>query len=361
MKIGIFTFHCAQNYGAVLQTYGLQEYLLSLGHDVYVIDYRPDYLTAPYKIFTFKWERGKANFWTFLREILTVPIRLGRLLLFKKFVSKNLRLYKLDLNQKDNDFDAFIYGSDQIWNPKLTGGFDDVYFGKIPAATNKQLFSYAASVGDISHLTSSDKAYLKDALGRFTAISVRENDFQELLNNEIGLNSCCVCDPVLLAGDEIFDRLTMNAPCRLSKNKYLMLFQLEVINDTIISYAKKIATSLAIDFVNVISRRETLDRSIHQCLSAESFLNYIKNSSLVFTTSYHGTVFSILYRKQFYTISVNPSVDSRALSLLSAVGLESRLINTSQKDIRSINYNDIESSLMDYVRLSRNFVNNNLK
>lgn len=51
MKIGIFTFHCAVNYGAVLQTYCLQEVLKSMGHEVYVIDYRPEYLIDPYKIF----------------------------------------------------------------------------------------------------------------------------------------------------------------------------------------------------------------------------------------------------------------------------------------------------------------------
>lgn len=53
MKIGILTFHCAVNYGAVLQAYALQEILRSLGHEVYVIDYRPDYLTEAYCPFKF--------------------------------------------------------------------------------------------------------------------------------------------------------------------------------------------------------------------------------------------------------------------------------------------------------------------
>lgn len=361
MKIGVFTFHCAQNYGAVLQAYGLQEYLLSQGHDAYIIDYRPDYLIAPYKIFSFQRNGGKTGLLTLIREIVTIPIRFKRTFLFNKFVNKRLRLYKLDLNQKDNDFDAFIFGSDQIWNPKLTGGFDDVYFGKIPATTNKLLFSYAASIGDMSHLTTSDKAYLKEALKRFTAISVREEGFREFLKNEIGLNSICVCDPVLLAGKDVFDGLIANGPCRLSEKKYLMLFQLEVINDRIISYAKSIARMLSLDCVNVISRRETLDRSIHQCLSPESFLKYIKSAALVLTTSYHGTAFSILYRRQFYTISVNPSVDLRALDLLSAIGLEERLINTDHVDIVQIQYEAIDLCLMEYVRLSRAFVNDNLK
>ena len=69
MKIGIFTFHCAQNYGAVLQAYGLQEYLISQGHDVYIIDYRPDYLIAPYKIFSFKKDGRIPGFYAFLREV----------------------------------------------------------------------------------------------------------------------------------------------------------------------------------------------------------------------------------------------------------------------------------------------------
>lgn len=358
MKIGIFTFHCAQNYGAVLQAYGLQEYLISQGHDVYIIDYRPDYLIAPYKIFSFKKDGRIPGFYAFLREVLTAPIRLKRTLSFRKFVNKNLRLYKLDLNQKDNDFEAFIYGSDQIWNPKLTGGFDAVYFGRIPAAKDKLLISYAASVGDVSQLTDADKAYLKESLRNFSNISVRERELKDLLDREIGVASTCVCDPVLLAGRDVYDSISKQSK-RFTQD-YILLFQLEVINDFIRSFTRKVANTLNEDLIEVISRRESRDLAIRQSLSPENFVTYVKCSSHVITTSFHGTVFSLLYNKPFYTIKVNEYIDARAENLLTELGLESRLVDIGEECNWEMNFNDIQSRMDIYVKKSSKFLSSSL-
>ena len=109
MRIGILTFHCAINYGAVLQTYALQEYLKGLGHDVYVLDYRPSYLLNPYKTFIWKWLADKSlveNVKSLLRCLLITPIKIKRKLYFRKFTRKYLNLYSF--YPERIDFDAIV-------------------------------------------------------------------------------------------------------------------------------------------------------------------------------------------------------------------------------------------------------------
>ena len=354
MKIGIFTFHCAHNYGAILQAFALQEYIRDLGHDVYIIDYRPKYLTDLYKVFNFS---KCTNVRNFIREFLTMPIRIKRAVNFRRFVHRRLRLYELDLSDEYNDFDAFIYGSDQIWNPTITNGFDDVYFGKVPATTGKRLIAYAASVGSINQLRDADKVYLKNALSRFSVLSVRESDLQLFLKG-LGIDSQCVCDPVLLAGREVFDRICGNSPTSLKG--YLLLFQLEIINEAIRKDAKSMAVSRGLNIVEVISRRETFSRSILQTLSPESFLSCLRSASYILTTSFHGTVFSLLYSKQFNTIKTSDAVDARAKEILSYLGLENRLIMSGNYDDGSISYDDVDKRLFEYVNNSRCFIRNKI-
>ena len=121
MRVGILTFHCARNYGAVLQAYALQTYLEKQGHQVYVIDYRPSYLVFPYRLFKFDVWRDKGFItglkWN-IRELLIAPIRGLRNYRFERFVRRRLHLRQIDFTKPCTDIDTFIFGSDQIWNWK---------------------------------------------------------------------------------------------------------------------------------------------------------------------------------------------------------------------------------------------------
>lgn len=352
MKVGIFTFHCAHNYGAVLQAFALQEHLSGLGHDVYIIDYRPKYLTDLYKIFNLS---KCTNVRNLIREFLTIPIRIKRTINFNMFVRRRLRLYKLDLFDENNDFDTFVYGSDQIWNLAITQGFDDVYWGKVPATTGKTLIAYAASAGNANQLKNTDQAYIKDALSRFSVVSVRERDLLFFLKG-LGVDAQCVCDPVLLAGREVFDKICSDF--HASSVEYMLLFQLEIINEAIRSDAERMAISRGLKLIELISRRETFSCSILQTLSPESFLACLRSASYILTTSFHGTVFSLLYNKQFNTIKISDAVDARAKELLSSLGLEQRLIALGSCEDSPISYDDVERALLEYVNQSRCFIRN---
>lgn len=358
MKIGIFTFHCAQNYGAVLQAYGLQEYLLSQGHDAYIIDYRPDYLVRMYQIASYKHIRS-LSLKTIIRELLVLPIRLRRAKAFNSFINKRLRLCKLDLYNENNDFDAFVYGSDQIWNPRITEGFDDVYFGKIPATKGKLLFAYAASMGSTSQLTETDKEYLKEALSHFSGISVRENELKEMLVNEIGVKASCVCDPVLLVGKELFASIVVDKSVKSKRGtkSYLLLFQLEVINDFIRPITKGVADKFGFKLMEIISRREVIDFKVKQSCTPEELLKHIKKASYIITTSFHGTVLSILFGKQFNTIRIDPVTDSRAVELLAKLNIEECMVDLNNIVSSRIDYDCLQLELEKYVSESRNILN----
>ena len=151
MKIGILTFHCAHNYGAVLQCYAMQEFLRCKGHDVEVINYRPKYLLEPYKTFKVKRFLSKKPIRLskgVIIEFILFPTRLKRFNGFEKFIKNRLSLSeKATCSSISPKYDVYIAGSDQIWNPKITHGFDSVFFADFPFIKNmKKYISYAASM-----------------------------------------------------------------------------------------------------------------------------------------------------------------------------------------------------------------------
>lgn len=324
MKIGILTFHCANNYGAVLQAYGLQVYLKSLGHEVFVIDYRPKYLIAPYKVFG----NGipSVNFFLkilyFCRKLMLAPKRLKRCWAFNTFRKEYLNICRLNWDSVDNDFDAFFLGSDQIWNPALTHGLDKVYLGNFKAAKNKKLIAYSASVGSIHNINSSDAEYMISQLGNFSAIGVREKSLCDLLS-AFKLDVCTTIDPVLLAGRDIFDRIAAD---RIPQKNYLLLFQLDF-DYKVESIAISIAKLKHLTVVKINSSSESIKNfKIKSSVSPALFLSYIKNAAYVVTSSFHGTVLSVLFEKDFTSVCLNKRNGERITNLLQQLGLTERIV-----------------------------------
>lgn len=354
MKIGIFTFHCAINYGAVLQAFGLQEYLKSIGHDVYIIDYRPNYLLYPYRVF--RWKDSPKNFkdslkW-FIREVIVIPIRWKRKFVFSRFIKQYLNLCKLDLTNPDNDFDAFVFGSDQIWNKKITNGFDKFFWGAFPAAKGKRLVAYAASMGD-ANPTKTDFQYIKQKLGLFDMVGVRETSLCNILQSN-NIPCSLVADPVLLAGKSIFDNLIVGLK---PKDPYLLMFTLGR-DEYVLPYVNLISAALGLQVKEIVSSRESLyKRNYKQALSPSSFLSYLVNASYVITSSFHGTVFSILYSKNFNVVGNGTHGDDRVLSLLEKLNLKSRfiLVDDTRYDISNIDYDLIEAQKKELKDLSESF------
>lgn len=347
MKIGILTFHCAINYGAVLQAYGLQEVLKSLGHEVYIIDYRPQYLQRPYRLFFPEVFRGRGlmgNIRFFLREFLAIPIRYKRRRVFNRFIENRLYLASLDIQSENNDFDCFVFGSDQIWNPQITGG-DSVFWGDAPCFKGKRMITYAASAGSVAALEQMNVDSLKRWLSNFSALSVREKSLSSFLSENLQFDNQLVIDPVLLAGKDVFRNIR-------SLNKYekpyLLFFSLWA-NDEVLDLARKKAVSLGLELIEMYGMAEVIkNKRVLQCLSPEEFIVYIQNAKYVVTTSFHGTVFSLLFHKPFVCIGNLSRGMSRFQSLLNIFGMEDCLLdisNLNQLELPEINWDSVDEIL----------------
>lgn len=361
MKIGIITFHCAINYGAVLQAYGLQEYLKSIGHDVYVINYRPDYLLYPYRLFfpeRLKCSGLKGSLYVFLRELLSIPIRFKRRIKFRRFCRQRLSIINLDLQSEDNDFDLFILGSDQIWNREITED-DSVFWGDARAFQCKKLITYAASAGSVRVLSEINKSDIRDRLSDFYSISVREKSLSTYLLENIGIESQVVLDPVLLAGRNAFEQIS----CKINVNKpYLLFFALEG-NDDAVAFAEYQASAMGLELIIMFSMKEALkDRRVKQTLSPDEFISYFQQASFVITTSFHGTAFSILFEKEFVFYSSGVAQSERMCNLLSELGLSERIYSTGEKFriFDKIDYTSVEQKLEKNRMASIDYLASNL-
>lgn len=359
MKIGILTFHCAINYGAVLQAFGLQEYLKNMGHEVYIINYRPKYLKENYNIFDWKWSHDFSiitNTYYLIRKIITIPLRIKRKQSFIHFANKFLNLYPYGLCNESNGFDAFIIGSDQVWNPNITHGFDKTYFGCFPGSQGKKIISYAASVGSILNLEASFDNFRK-LLTSFTSISVREKSLAELIIKNYNFPVSITVDPVLLLGQSAFS--SISATKKKKRKPYVLVFQLYYTESEILdNVIKEVVLKKGLTVLKLSASSESLsDKSLLSAESPQNFLALFRDASYIITSSFHGTVFAILFQKDFNTIGINKMQSERMYDFLSSLGLAHRLTSkTSQIVTDTINFSDVNKRLEALRSLSVNFL-----
>ena len=302
MKTGILTFHSAKNYGAVLQCRCLYEVLRSLGHDVSVIDYRPEYLTAPYSLW-------KPSFLKHPGSLVKASAKMaGAIRRDKAFDTFE---QELNLTSPDNSsFDAIFYGSDQIWNRNISRGIDPVFYASAPFAVNARNSSYAASDGDILPSPEEQKI-IRRYLHNFHRIGVREKSMQERLDAE-GIPSVVNLDPVMLAGTDVLDKI-----CAPVKEKRYVLCYEAVDSPKVRSLADNIAAERGLKVIGIA--RTPYSKGQNKYGPAE-FISLVKNAGHVITTSFHATVLSILYGKQYDFIHTGTSADGRIDSLLASLG-----------------------------------------
>lgn len=361
MKIGILTFHCAHNYGAVLQCYATQEFLKSKGYEVEIINYRPEYLLEPYRIFSTKKILSKNPVRTIKNIIfllLTFVIKAKRWKGFERFINNKLNIS--NIASKDtipSNYDAYIVGSDQIWNPKITEGFDGVYFCDFPFnKKSKKYIAYAASM-ESAKLDNNETDFYSKQLANFNSISVREAQLKDLLQPLTSTSIKQVLDPTLMVSPDVWNSFTTN---KTNNEKYVVIYQVRHNQDTI-RIAQDIAKQIDAKIKILVAWPQLYKRDIYQTATPEDFANIIRNAECVVTTSFHGTAFSIIFNKPFYTIKLNDGADSRSVSLLEALNLEDRMIETNETPIFStIDYRLANEKLDALRQESQGFLLNNL-
>lgn len=354
-KIAIATFHAAHNYGAVLQTYALYKTLEKLGHDVYLLDYSPKNLVKSYTLHPRLTHYD--NFVSYTKALVSLYLdykrRYNRFSRFNSFIDKNFKI----LPNTIKSIDVIIVGSDQIWNPNITDGLDSNYFGVCESVTAKMVFSYAASMG-VSSLKDNSESEFVRLLSNLKNIGVREFSLKEyigtLTDREVSIN----LDPTLLLNkDEWSLTKTKN-----TRERYLLVYEVKEHPQTSI-VAEKIASRLGLKVVVLAAKTNyKISKSILTDKSPEDFLDLFKHADFIVTTSFHGTVFSIINEKDFVTLEFGNDIDLRSKYLLSQVGLEDRFVGKASviddKQLQ-IQYTDAKNSLdvlrshsIDYIRAS---------
>lgn len=303
MKIGILTFHAARNYGAVLQCRCLYEVLRSMGHEVSVIDYRPDYLTEPYKLW-------KSRFLKHPMTMLKVSTRIaGAVRREEGFRSFESEITLSPFGQ--GGFDAIFYGSDQIWNRNICNGVDPVFYAAAPFAASAVNISYAASDGDVVP-SEEEKVSIRKYLHNFSRIGVRERSMVERMDSE-GIPADLNLDPVLLAGKAVTDNLC-SPP--VIKEPYVLTYE-AIDNPAVADKAKRIAAERGLRVVQIA--RAPYSDGINK-FSPREFVALFRDAQYIVTTSFHGTALAILYDKDYEFVHTGTHADGRIDSLLGSLG-----------------------------------------
>ena len=368
MKIKTITCHNVYNYGASLQAYALQEYLLSLGHDVEIIDYRPDYMRVHYDFWyvpksSHYYNRAmKSKFFRFLLCCYFARKRYatyGRKLKFDIFTRKYLHLTKRYLSYQDlivspPDADIYIAGSDQIWNCALPNGRDAAYFLQFGIGKIKRI-SYAASFA-IPEIPETYKETVKEWLRSFDAISVRERTGLKILES-ICKKGVEVLDPVFLLEKSDWVKFSNEGKVRI-KNKYILVYDLYVNDGRLEQEAKRLSSkyNLEIVAVDALIKCQYAKKNISNA-GPQEFVRLVAGAEYVVTNSFHATAFSIIFNRPF-AVYYNYSNISRISDILSILGLNNRL-NSDLPDY-DVNWQDVNILLEHTREKSIHFIASNL-
>lgn len=343
-SIGIITIHNSPNYGACLQSYALYKYLEDKGCDVEIIDlHRPnayeDYV--PSKRYTCSRPVKLSLKQRAIKKFKSIlGIRERKISLYnpnakKKFDAFNAsiklsRPYRSieDLYANPPEYDLYISGSDQLWNPTQAYCLEPYFLTFVPHGRGKKI-SFATSLG-ITELRDNEKSNFKKWLEQYDGISVREHQAKELLFSFVDKEIEQVADPTFLISPDAWRSVAVLPDMEQS---YILLFTLSH-NPTMLEYAQKLSATSGKRLV-VLGQIQPSPKNDGYLAVTDAgpreFMGYIQQAEMVLTDSFHCTVFSLLLgTRNFYTyIAPTNRRGSRIEDLLSTFGLESHLLDCS--------------------------------
>ena len=342
MKVGILTFHWANNYGALLQTYGLCETLKKLGYEVEIVNLSPKEEKKGLRYYLFS-----RPFYAFRKRYLPVQKQLF-------YSSNDLQNYKLD-------HDIFIVGSDQVWNKEITKNLKYSYFFDF-LSNNKKRVSYAASFGLSEWIyTSEETKRIKELIIKFQAISIRENSGKSLFEKNLAVNASVVLDPTLLLGD-FSDLINLN----LKDTNEIVCFKF-VDDKEFYNFGKKLAALEKKSIRLLKNNKPVRGFKWSPFLSVPKLITRIKQASLVVTDSFHITCLAIIFKKQIIVLPANPKRTGRITDLFKALNLEDHFYQSydevfeKQNWRKKIDYEQVCSRLNSLRNESINFLKCNLR
>lgn len=357
MKIGILTCHDVYNFGATLQAYALCKYLNDNVGQAEIINYKPRYL---YKLIDFmevdvpRWKKNVFTRWFY--RLFTAPSKfkyIKKYIRYKEFNQKYLKISTPTLKNNEDlkkvkKWDICICGSDQIWNSSTSPlGNDVAYF---LGFHNGVKIAYAASFGG-KNISARGKKYIETYLPMFKAISVREKSALDILK-QCGINAVHVVDPVFLLDRNVwtnFVRMPHNMP-----RKYILAYGYD--NSDEFSEALKEYTNVT--GLPVVS----INTKIFRNAGPREFIGLVQNATMVITTSFHATAFSIILHTPFIVAKTkNNDLFERIDNILTMSGLQNRkyseLMKMQNGILEKIDFEKTDSCMKKYINESKQFLN----
>lgn len=346
-KIGILTFHQALSYGAKLQAYALQQFMQKNGIDNEIIDYTCHFmytrLIRPIRVGTYHKARS------FYRSLITMRqtgIDRRKSIAFRtKYIKLSRPFTEKNIAEASDEYAAFISGSDQVWSPTVVG-FDKIYF--LNFARPEQKYSYAASIGE-RNLTDAQAVEYKKLLSDFRKFSVREQNAADVIKELTGRSSVINIDPTLLLTAEEWDKIIMPVKEIDPNEPYIFLFNVKTPN-TLFDYAKKLSRETGLKIYSIQkNRRNRVDGVTYlDPVMANEFVWLIKNARYVVTNSFHGTAFSIIYKKDYaIEFDYRGGRNIRSQELMNNLGIKNREIinNGDTNPSAEVDWNSVEEKL----------------
>ncbi|ELC8425428.1 polysaccharide pyruvyl transferase family protein [Clostridium perfringens] len=368
-KIGIITYHNYCNYGTMLQALALQKSVENMGFYSEIIDFKQNNILTKSKLLKLRLKRSGI----YLKQ-------LKKYYLLKKtqkfFDEKNElfnEFYKSELNvgnkkyystqeliEEPPVYDAYVVGSDQTWNPYVAGRPEAFY---LPFVDNDNIKgSYGPSLA-INNLNNEQKEFLVKRLQKFSFISCREKTGTELLKKLIEKPITTVLDPTLLLDKEEWNLFCDN---KQYDSPYILTYFLGE-NKLHREIVEELAKRLSMNIIAIpITYLELGNKNIEKVFAGpREFLNLIRNASLICTDSFHGTMFSINFEKNFYSFckmqnNDQKSENSRLQDSLEEFGLADRLISNIPDKIENIDYKEVKKILNKRRKESKDYLFNML-
>lgn len=369
-KIAIVNRTNLKNFGSVLQVYALCKSVNKLGYDSIVVwqngnlsrnfDIRPIKIIQTFIKIIIHPHLLLALIKTF-NEVKSIKIDEEKVKKFDDFVDKNINqvLYSpqdlIKISRTDTFF-KFICGSDQIWCSTTLCPDPLMYLRFAPQ--NKRI-AYAPSLGR-DYIPNYNRRILKKYITEIPNVSIREDDGQRLIYELTGLSVPIVADPTLLIPSEEWSNLEkeINVPL-----KFILCYFLDNPSEDVKNSIEATASKDNFDIV-ILGSLENLSSELNRIHRPSAgpgeFLYLVKNASMVITDSYHGMLFSIIYKKQFWAIErayKQYNQSSRQRTVLSRLNLESRYLTSSFNfNADRIDYSAVQKKIDIFVNESLNYL-----
>lgn len=348
MNIKIHTFFYGNNYGALLQSFFFKSFLeKECKANVYFNDYQP-------KKFIYREEIKPI----LRKNIFNSLLAIKKLIKLRKWKKKYIKIkpstsFKI-ITKEENSFS--FYGSDEIWNfNNPFFGFDPYFFGK---SNSNIKFSYAASFGNgaSKEVPGDLHIELKNYFDNFKNISVRDLSSYNFLKKNFNIESEIVLDPIFLVDNDF--ELINEKKLNTQLDKYCLIYgqyfsknEIEIITN----FSKKNKLKIvSIGYFNKWADKNFIDAS------PTDFINYFKFADYIFTSMFHGVLFSIKYNKTFW-FTIDPYRINKLDHILKTLNISDRLLKTNVSSENKLDYSEINSKIEIQKKNSKEFINKCIK